>query len=396
MRVRYQTYSKQHPAQLQAAEEEDDDYEPEYQPMGTLDSAADQADVVSAEAAALEPDLVSLGPFALPKPPPLTKDEAVQIGRDAAARVFDMLASAEAAPKQATGKTQQTLGFARLAGSKSDRDAWAILLIRMATRAPNGLAFEDTDAQNENPQFAQKSTIPDSIRQRLYKYILENFRARLSIGITWLNEEWYSGRIQMKYAAHSGSARPTVPALYERWCLRLLDGIIPYLDSRDTKLFIRFVSEIPEITPSITSRVSSLAKDPERVNLCVQSLLYANPPCFSTQKPANHLSYLIMYRLPAREMCLDTLEDVYLTCKLSLHSSFYSLSNAHKTDEESRPIAGKILAKWRPQKLEQPQQAHLPTDQDPALANGTAPSNPAQPIPQHIRQHENSASSTPI
>lgn len=269
IRIRYQAYSKQQAAQPQP-HEEDDDYEPEYQPMDALDNATEEADAVAAETADLQPDLVSLGPFVLPQPPPLTQDEAGEVGRNAVSRVFDMLEFTEATPKQSKGKSQQQLGFARLAGSTFDRDAWVTLLTRLATRAPAGLGI-DTQADENAPRSKKKPTISDSIRETLYRYILEDFRSRLNVGITWLNEEWYNDRVQMKFAASSGPE--SEPAHYERWCLQLLDGMLPYLDSRDTKLFIRFLSEIPEITSPITKRVASLAKDPERVNLCVQSLL---------------------------------------------------------------------------------------------------------------------------
>lgn len=241
---------------------------------------AEQADAVSTEVADLQqPDLVSLGPFVLPQPPPLSEDEAGEIGRNAVGRVFEMLASTEVASKPVQNKTQQQLGFARLAGSTFDHDAWITLLTRLATRAPAGLELAGSGGQNRKP------AISNSIRETLYRYILEDFRFRVSIGVTWLNEEWYNDRIQMKFAAsqrgdEDDDEAPTVPLHYDHWVLRLLDGFLPYLDSRDTKIFIRFLSEIPEVTIPITQRVASLAKDPERVNLCVQSLLYVLSPCF--------------------------------------------------------------------------------------------------------------------
>lgn len=277
VRVRYQTVSKQQAAERQAAaanapaaEEEDDDYEPEYQPMDVPETA-EQAEAVSTEVADLQqPDLVSLGPFVLPQPPPLSEDEASEVGRNAVGRVFEMLASTEIASKPAQNKTKQQLGFARLAGSTFDRDAWITLLTRLATRASAGLELAGGSQ-------AKKPAISDSIRETLYRYILEDFRSRVNIGVTWLNEEWYNDRIQMKFAASQRGEEedeaPTVPLHYDHWVLRLLDGFLPYLDSRDTKIFIRFLSEIPEVTIPITQRVASLAKDPERVNLCVQSLL---------------------------------------------------------------------------------------------------------------------------
>lgn len=60
-----------------------------------------------------------------------------------------------------------------------------------------------------------------------------------------------------------------------------------------------------------------------------------------------------MFRPPAREMCLDKLEDVYQTCKLYNNPSCARhLSLIQNIDEESRPAAGKVLAKWRPQQVQ--------------------------------------------
>ncbi|CAI7652414.1 unnamed protein product [Penicillium glandicola] len=320
IRTRYQTITKDQNLQRQqqqkaAAQDEDDDYEPEYQPMDVASVVSEEASAVAAEVADLQPELVSLGPFVLPQPPPLSEEEAGEIGRSAVARVFGMLNAAETSPAPAKGQSQQKLGFARLAGSTFDRDAWSVLLARLATRAPAGL---ENDQQTKG-DVRRQTTIADSIRETLYRFILEDFRGRLNIAIIWLNEEWYNDRIQMKSAANDRDdteeeSEPTVALNYDTWATRLLDGFLAYLDSRDIKVLVRFLSEVPEITIPITQRVASLAKDPERVNLCVQSLMY-----------------LIMFRPPAREMCLNTVEDVY------------------QTYEESRPAAGKVLTKWRPQ-----------------------------------------------
>ncbi|KAJ5628296.1 hypothetical protein N7490_010524 [Penicillium lividum] len=324
IRNRYQTITqeqnlvRQQQQQAMAAADDDDDYEPEYQPMDVAENAAAEASAVVPEVPDFQPDLVSLGPFVLPQPPPLSEEEAGEVGRSAVARVFSMINVAETeAPTK--NKNQQQLGFARLAGSNFDKDAWVLLLTRLATRAPAGL--EGGDKLGKGSSGRRQPTISDSIRETLYRYILEDFRARLNIGITWLNEEWYNDRIQMKVVASNRyddeDSQTTVVCHYDTWVIRLLDGFLPYLDSRDIKVIVRFLSEIPEVTVDITQRVASLAKDPERVNLSVQALMY-----------------LIMFRPPAREMCLNTLEDVY------------------QTYEESRPAAGKVLAKWRPQQTE--------------------------------------------
>lgn len=303
MRSRYQTLSARQAQQQQApVEEEDDDYEPEYTPMDVPENVAAQAEAVSAEAAELEqPDLVSLGPFVLPQPPPLTVEEAGDIGRSTVERVFNMMTTMDPPQKTIKGPSQQQLGFARLAASTFDRDAWVTLLTRLATRASAGLEADEDHVKTENGVATRKKpAISDAIREMLYRYILEDFRSRINIGISWLNEEWYNDRIQSTFTAtrhREESDEVYVPLHYDRWALRLLDGFLPYLDARD-KVLIRFLSELPEINIPIIERVKSLAKDPERVNLCVQALLYVPRGGFHCLKRFRADALQISYYVP--------------------------------------------------------------------------------------------------
>jgi symplekin len=317
VRFRYQTLSKLQAAQPKPpVEDEEDDYEPEYQPTDVAGNANAIDEMVVDEVTELQPELMSLGPFVLPPPPPLTKEEAGNIGRGTVERIFDMLTSMDMPQKPTRGSNQQQLGFARLAASTFDRDAWITLLTRLATRAS---ASVETDSKTKY-DFAtgNKLVISTTIREMLYRYIVEDFRSRINVGISWMNEEWYNDQIQLRYASMHKNDDILVPLHYDCWVLRLLDGFLPYLDARD-KVLIRFVSEIPKLTIPIVERVKSLARDPERVNLSVQALLY-----------------LVMFRPPARDMCLDALEDIY------------------RIYEESRPVVGKVLSKWRPQEIDQP------------------------------------------
>lgn len=261
--------------------DDDDDYEPDYEPMDVAEGAEGEGITAPDQAAELQPDLVSLGPFVLPQPPPLSEEDAAEVGRSAVSRVFSMIHLTEPDPAStASGKNKtQQLGFSRLAGSTFNQDAWVVLLTRLATRAPAGLEASDKTGKGESAVGSRKTTISDSIRETLYRYILEDFRGRLNIGITWLNEEWYNDRIQMKAAAkqrdesEESDEEPVVALHYDYWATRLLDGFLPYLDSKDIKVLVRFLSETPEITIPITQRIASLARDPERVNLCVQALM---------------------------------------------------------------------------------------------------------------------------
>lgn len=223
-----------------------------------------------------QPDLIALGPFVLPQPPPLTEEEAAEIGKGAIERVFNMISTLEQPSKSTKGS--QKPGFGRLAASSFDRDSWLVLLTRLATRASAGLEVDETDENfkaEDGRQLLlnQRITMANGIREMLYRYVLEDFRVRINAAISWMNEEWYNDQIQLKYAAteDNGEHGNMSSKHYEKWVMRLLEGILPYLDSKD-KVLIRFLSEIPELSPKLVQKTKSLANDPERVALCVQAL----------------------------------------------------------------------------------------------------------------------------
>lgn len=254
-----------------------------------MEVSGTEVEVPSAGILEIEPEL---GPFQLSRPPPLTEREANEVGRASVDRVFEMMIATPFKPVTKTvtaggtaasgstslaSSTMDRKGFARLAGGTLDtKEAWITMLVRMATRAPARLEAVAGELQTSDG----RPTIPTYIRELLYRHILEDFRSRINIGIMWLNEEWYNDRMQLSAAAAAAAAisqrdkngASPVPLHYDQWVSRLLDGMLPYLDARDAKTIIRFLSEIPEITLPIVGRVQTLARDPERVNLCVQAL----------------------------------------------------------------------------------------------------------------------------
>lgn len=214
-------------------------------------------------------------------------------------------------------------GMNRLAASTYDRDAWITIITRLATRAAAGLE-EPPAIIKQEVDTGSSLSLANNIRESLYVYVLEDFRKRIDIAVAWLCEEWYNDRIQAKYE--------TDPVLhYDKWVLKVLNGILPYLDARD-KVLTRFLSEIPAISAEVLERVKGLCRDPSMVNLALTSLLY-----------------LVMMRPPVREIALDAVEDVWATCR-TLASVFHDmvLLTTSFTDEDAKPIAAKYLTKWRP------------------------------------------------
>lgn len=225
-----------------------------------------------------------------------------------------------------TASKKNKAGMNRLAASSSDRDAWITVITRLATRAPAGLELLAGDVKLEEnlAQATNHQSLSDTIRESLYMYIIEDFRKRIDIAVAWLCEEWYNDKIQTKIARNS-------KAHYEKWVLRVLDGIVPYLDAKD-KVLTRFLSEIPDLSVEVLERVKGLARDPIMVNLSLTSLLY-----------------LVMMRPPAREIALDAVEAVWRDCMfISVVFFFFCKLTNVLADDDARPMAGKYLTKWRP------------------------------------------------
>lgn len=267
--------------------------------------------------------LPALGPFKIPQPPPLTEDETQACGEGTVMRVFELMNALEEAPPAARAIAKS--GFNRLAASSYDRDAWVTVITRLATRAPAGLQDDGKGIKQEDAMIRHSGfSLANIIRESLYLYILADFRHRISVAISWLNEEWYNDLVTLSSTSSSRSSsssseqqlpfhnKPSVSSIpaektstYDKWAVRLIDGFIPYLDVKDNKVLIRFLSEIPKIGTEMLERVKKLARDPERVGLAVNSIFY-----------------LVLLRPPVREIALDALEDLWRNCKPCLFVLF--------------------------------------------------------------------------
>lgn len=265
-----------------AAEEEEEDYEPDFPPIAEdSEQILNKDDAVSSQQPQHTPTDVALGPFRLQKPPPLTEEESHQIGQSTINRVFGMVNVIET---PASVAKRQKPGLNRLAGSTYDREAWITIITRLATRASAGLEEDSADEDDYDPDPSalfngqnSRTILSDSIREKLWKYVVEDFRARIHIAIGWLNEEWFNDQLQTQSKNELKDSKPLLlepHRSYEKWVLKVLDFIIPYLDAKD-KLLIRFLSEIPAVDEPILERVKGLAKDPERVVLAVSAIQYA-------------------------------------------------------------------------------------------------------------------------
>ncbi|KAF2099355.1 hypothetical protein NA57DRAFT_38555 [Rhizodiscina lignyota] len=323
------------PASRMAIDDDDDDdeYEPDYAPTEDAEQISNRLDQDASAIDAMPPEM-ALGPFRLPTPPPLSDRETVELSRGTINRVFGMM---NALDDPNNKKAQQKSGFNRLAARNYDRDAWITVISRLATRAAAGLEENDDGIKKEeasNGAVVRKNKmnfqLADSIREALSLYVVQDFRRRIDVAVSWLNEEWYSDRIQQldyqnqlanrtdhSTADQSNDDIKEPVKHYEKWLLKMMDGFLPYLDAKD-KVLIRFLSEVPELTQGVFERVKRLAKDPERVQLAVTSL-----------------HYLIMLKPPAREKAIDAVEDLW------------------RNYSDAKGAAAKVLTKWRPHILQE-------------------------------------------
>lgn len=270
-------------------DDDDDEYEPDFyvaedteQILNKLDSSpADRVEAAADDAATA---LAPLGSFKLPSPPWLDPETSARTRQVLVSRLFEPLDRLEDSLVR-----RSKAGFNRLAAGSHDKDSWLTLIIRLATRGFSGLEDassiikpEDTGTSLHQPC----SSFPDSIREMLFSYILQDFRRRIDYAVAWLCEEWYCDRMRMRKGLNG-------PRHYEKWSLKLIDGFFDYLTPQD-KALIRFLGEVPELNRDLLGRVKSLCSDPTRVSLALSSLLY-----------------LIMVKPPARELALDTVEQIW-------------------------------------------------------------------------------------
>ncbi|KAI7495894.1 hypothetical protein KC367_g7077 [Hortaea werneckii] len=372
--------SQQPPSALEAAraasrDDEEDDYDPsspatfsgaqEAQVLNQLDQMAPEG----------EDEALAIGPFVLPPPPPLSEEERREYEVVAQERIFSQLAKLDATKSNRSATTGNLVpGLVRvLSVGGQDREGWVGLITRLATRTTFGLGDEEEEGEveggedgmvkseedgmgqrdEEDDERSMKAVtgkegkdlkkrnqspspfhLADRIRAALRDYVTSGFRQRIDVGIAWLNEEWYADRLalchrQSKHNTPSTSdentsttttrsSRPSLHHLpnYLHHSLALLDALTPYLDVKDGRFLIRFLSELPQLGVPHLTRISKLADDPDRVAMAVQAFLY-----------------LVMFRPPVRGICLDAVEELW------------------RANGDAKTGCERILGKWRPEVL---------------------------------------------
>ncbi|KAL1794624.1 hypothetical protein ACET3X_006440 [Alternaria dauci] len=328
VRARYQTLKQTaaaQPAQPAAAEDEEE-YEPDFEPEDAEQLINKLDGIPSNPFPSYGGPSSALAPYKLPEAPPLSAQDVQKYGDMTVHRAFGMLSSVDETQKSKVAKG----GFNRLAATDYNRDAWVTILSRLATRASVGLDDPEDGIKDEYAVKSAKGSlrISDMVRDGLYQYILYNWKSRIDVAISWLNEEWYNDMVLAQAGEEDGDSAtatnghnyPSTKSSsgnYHRCILRLLDGILPYIEHTD-KIIIRFLSEIPQIDKDILARLKKMAEDPERIDLACSCL-----------------HYLYMFRPPVRKLVVDVLAEMW------------------SENERAKPSARKLLVRWRPEVLKE-------------------------------------------
>lgn len=189
------------------------------------------------------------GPFEMPEPPTLSKDSIRDMSQECSMRLFDSHGLIrKSAP---TSSSIRELGLQKLIGTSWDKETWTALITRLASRGLSSTGTASKDTAVGGPAEIQ--------RGKLFSLVMSNFRDNIDLCASWLTEEWYTGCLDS--STIGSSERP-----YSKWCTKILDAIIPYLESKD-RLFMRFLSDLPELDSSMISKLRLLCVDPDRSQL---------------------------------------------------------------------------------------------------------------------------------
>jgi symplekin len=239
-----------------------EDYDPEDTMPVTLDTKPDD------DLDEPIPDEDAIVAFELPPPSKLPAQAIKQEFSASVDRIISSIHTMDTYIPHRAGLAAKSLSLDSLAITEWDKDAWIIILSRLSSRLP------------------QDSEVGSTLKERLFEYIMINFREHMDLTISWLTEEWYSDKL-------NGSGN------YEKWANRIFDNILPFVEMKDMKMFIRFLGDLPFVTAQQVAKLRTLCLDPERIRLGFASI-----------------KYLLMLRPPARASCVELCVDLYRNRKI--------------------------------------------------------------------------------
>ena len=107
----------------------------------------------------------------------------------------------------------------------------------------------------------------DLIRLAILEYFLENVHGRIDMVIEWLNEEWYSERVfQLNEYLNEGKdlIRRLLLHQYMIYGVEKLLMRLYHILNLMIKIFLRLLSDLPELNEDLIGRIKSLCIDPGR------------------------------------------------------------------------------------------------------------------------------------
>ena len=220
-------------------------------------------------------------------------------------RILQSVRTMDKMTSHRAGLSTKAASLDSLAITEWDKEAWIIILSRLSARG-----LTPPSATN---------TLGSSLRERLFEYIMINFREHMDLTISWLTEEWYNDTL---------TTTPESSGNYMKWATRIFDNILPFIEAKDARIFIRFLGELPLVLPSHVARLKTLCLDPER-----QKLGFAA------------IRYLLLLRPPTRGACVELCVDLYQNRR--------SLEDVLTVDADTKKAAADILKKWAPGTVEE-------------------------------------------
>ncbi|KTW29312.1 hypothetical protein T552_01267 [Pneumocystis carinii B80] len=181
-------------------------------------------------------------------------------------------------------KPARILDIETLKTSKWNKQSWIRLISRLCTR---GLVTSNDIHKNN---YKDQASFSHFVRNKLLEYVLSYFKERIQFAVTWLSEEWYNDNLMLRKSKEE--CLTWEGPQYEKWTLMVLDGVLPFVDGSN-KAFLRFLSDLPELSETCIHRLRILCLDPDRSKLGFAAL-----------------QYLIMLRPPVRSICLNFIQKL--------------------------------------------------------------------------------------
>ncbi|KAG5518969.1 hypothetical protein PMAC_002500 [Pneumocystis sp. 'macacae'] len=243
---------------------EEDDYEPSDVSTFPLDENAMKIRNSQIKEKNPYEKTIKVVPFELPDPQPFTPSSLTKQFYAVIDRLFLNVF------KDTSDDTKHTriLNLESLKTNKWNKQSWIRLISRLCTR---GFVISKESKEKNNDQIS----FSHFVRNKLLEYVLSYFKERIQFAVTWLSEEWYNDHLMLRKSKEE--LLTWEGPQYEKWTLMVLDGILPFVEGTN-KAFLRFLSDLPELSVTCIHRLRILCLDPERSKLGFAALHFISPP----------------------------------------------------------------------------------------------------------------------